>query len=224
MVLVNAIYFKAAWKDEFENEPTKPAPFHVKGGGAKNVPTMNNETWYGYASRNGYTVVCLPYLGSDLQFLVLLPDRADGLAGLEAKITPALLASCATLNTELVNLWLPKFKMEPPDMELSGELEALGMKTAFDIPGGSANFDGIAPRTPDEYLYISAVFHKTFISLDEHGTEAAAATAEPMAVGAALNEAPPKIYNVHVDHPFIFAIQDCKSGACLFIGRVNDPR
>ena len=226
LVLVNAIYFKAAWQDEFEDNSTRPASFHVNGGGAKKVPTMIQETQYGYAKKEGYTAVALPYIGSDLQLLVLLPDKANGLAALEAKLTPGMLAGCAKLDPTDVVLWLPKFKIEPPAMELSGELQALGMKTAFDDPAGSANFDGIAPRTRGDYLYISEVFHKTFLSLDEHGTEAAAATVVMMPVGAAApgGPPPPKPKEVHVDHPFIFAIQDCNSGACLFLGCVNDPR
>jgi serpin B len=97
------------------------------------------------------------------------------------------------------------------------------MKTAFDQPQGSANFDRIAPRKPDDYLAISEVFHKTFLALDEEGTEAAAATAVVMMEAAARRpvEKPPE---VRVDHPFLFAIQHRESGACLFLGRVVDPR
>lgn len=223
LVLVNAIYLKAAWSDEFEKYYTEPGPFHVDGGGAQNVPMMKQDNNYGYARRAGCTVVSIPYVGSDLQFLVFLPNRANGLAALEAKLTPALLASCANLKPVFVELWLPRFRMEPPPMELSGALKALGMPSAFDDPYGSANFDGIAPLRPNQNLYISRVFHKTFLSLDEHGTEAAAATA-PTAYAESAPGPEPKPVKVHVDHPFLFAIQDCKSGACLFIGRVTDPR
>ena len=222
LVLVNAIYFKAAWADEFSKEGTQPSPFHVNGGEAHDTPMMKNSTKYGYAKKEGYTAVTLPYIGSGLQFLVLLPDDAKGLPALEANLTTAMLADCAKLETTEVDLWLPKFKMEPAVMKLSEQLKALGMKTAFDDPPGSANFDGISPRKPDKYLYISEVFHKTFLSLDEHGTEAAAATAVAMMEALAMKPEPPK--EVHVDHPFLFAIQDRNSGACLFLGRVNDPR
>jgi serpin B len=223
LVLVNAIYLKAAWEHEFQKEVTDPAPFQVNGRDAHDVPTMKNQAHYGYAKRDGYTAVSLPYIGSELQFLVLLPDDAKGLPALEAKLTPALLADCAKLEPVKVRLWLPKFKMEPPLMQLSDQLKALGMKTAFDDPHGSADFDGIAPRKPGDYLYISEVFHKTFISVDENGTEAAAATAVAMMAGSAVRREDEPVL-VHVDHPFLFAIQDCKSGACLFLGRVTDPR
>lgn len=222
LVLVNAIYFKAAWMNEFADGATQPAPFRTGGGEARNIPTMRHTSKYGYAQKEGYTAVTLPYIGSGLQFLILLPDDAKGLPALEAKLTPEMLAGSAKLETREVDLSMPKFKMEPPVMQLSAQLKALGMKTAFDDPQGSANFDAMAPRSPDEYLYISEVFHKTFLSLDEHGTEAAAATAVVMM--RALAEMPSEPKEVRVDHPFIFAIQDRNSGACLFLGRMNDPR
>jgi serpin B len=95
------------------------------------------------------------------------------------------------------------------------------MKTAFDKPHGSANFDRVAPRKPDDYLYISEVFHKTFIEVDEKGTEAAAATAVVMMAGSAFHPNPPQPIEVRVDRPFLFAIQHRDSGACLFLGRVT---
>jgi serine protease inhibitor len=121
-------------------------------------------------------------------------------------------------------LYLPKFKLEPPTITLAKQFEALGMKTAFDQPKGSANFDRMAPRKPDDYLYISQIFHKTFIAVDEKGTEAAAATAVAMLAGTALRSPPPPPIEVKVDRPFVYAIQNVPSGVCLFLGRVTDPR
>jgi len=166
--------------------------------------------------------VSVPYADRQLQFLVLLPDEPNGLAGLEAKLTPALLASCARLNGAQVILHLPKFKLEPALMQLGEALRSLGMTSAFDQPRGSANFDGMAPRWPDDYLYFSEVFHKTFLSLDEEGTEAAAATAVVEAEAASMLVEPYE--EVRVDHPFVFAIQHRASGACLFLGRVRQAR
>jgi serpin B len=97
------------------------------------------------------------------------------------------------------------------------------MKTAFDQPKGSANFDKIAPRRPDDYLYISQIFHKAFIAVDEKGTEAAAATAVAMLASSAMRQASPPI-EVKVDRPFVYAIQHVPTGVCLFLGRVTDPR
>ena len=100
------------------------------------------------------------------------------------------------------------------------------MKSAFNEPRGSADFSRIAPRRPDDYLCVSEVFHKTFLSLDEDGTEAAAATAvmAGICIGMEVASEKPKPIEVRVDHPFLFAIQHRPSGACLFLGRVTDPR
>jgi serpin B len=98
------------------------------------------------------------------------------------------------------------------------------MKTAFNIPRGSANFDKIAPRKPNDYLYISNIFHKTFIALDEKGTEAAAATAVVMMRATSMPAPKPPPIVVKIDRPFVYAIQHVPSGVCLFLGRVTDPR
>ncbi len=102
-------------------------------------------------------------------------------------------------------------------------LRALGVKRAFDVPRGSADFSRIARRKPDDYLALSDVFHKTFIEVDEEGTEAAAATAITM-VTLGMATTPPKPFEVRVDRPFLFAIQHRASGTCLFLGRIANPK
>jgi len=226
LVLANAIYLKAPWADPFSEPATQQEPFHVRGGTPVNVSTMQkrNEN-FGYAKQDGFTAVSLPYSGADLQFLILFPDEINGLHALESKLTSELLAGCAKLEKRDVDLHLPKFKLEPPTMALAENFEALGMKSAFDRPVGSANFDRMAPRKPNDYLYISQIFHKTFIAVDEKGTEAAAATAVAMlATSAAMRNTPPPPIEVKVDRPFVYAIQHVPSGVCLFLGRVTDPR
>jgi serpin B len=143
---------------------------------------------------------------------------------MENKLNASAFADCTKTKESDVFLHLPKFKFEPPTIQLSDQLQALGMKTAFDIPQGSANFDRMAPRRPNSYLAISEVFHKTFIAVDEKGTEAAAATAVAMMAMTGMFKPPPKPIEVKVDRPFVYAIQHVPSGACLFIGRVTDPR
>jgi serpin B len=226
LVLANALYLKAPWADPFAEPATQPEQFHVRGGTPLNVPTMRKRSEnFGYAKHDGFTAVSLPYSGADLQFLVLLPDDVNGLRALEAKLTSGLLAGCAKLETHDVDLHLPKFKLEPPTMALAEKFEALGMKSPFDQPPGSANFSKIAPRRPNNYLYISQIFHKTFIAVDEKGTEAAAATAVAMlATSARMQNTPPPPIEVKVDRPFVYAIQHVPSGVCLFLGRVTDPR
>jgi serpin B len=225
LVLANALYLKAPWASEFSEKATKPEQFHIRGGAAVDVPMMRKtDKNFGYAKRDGYTVVSPPYAGNDLQFVVLLPDDINGLRELESKLSADILAGCAKLQKRDVDLYLPKFKLEPPTIALAKQFEALGMKTAFDQPKGSANFDKIAPRTPDDYLYISQIFHKTFIAVDEKGTEAAAATAVAMLAATGLRSPPPPPIEVKVDRPFVYAVQHVPSGVCLFLGRVTDPR
>jgi len=223
LALVNAIYLKAPWAKPFSKGSTAPQPFHVRGGDGVDVPTMTGLSYCGYARRDGFTAVSLPYNDRDLQFLILLPDDAKGLPALEKKVSATLLAQCTKFEMQDINLHLPTFKFEPPTLNLGATLQGLGMQSAFDQPRGSANFDRLAPRKPNDYLYISAVFHKTFIAVDEEGTEAAAATAVAMAVGAAAGPKPEPL-EVKIDRPFFYAIQHVPSGTCLFIGRVTDPR
>jgi len=224
LVLTNALYLKAPWADPFSEKTTQPEPFHVRGGAPVNLPMMRKTARFGYAKREGFTAVSLPYAGDDLQFLILLPGEVNGLRALETKLTAHVLAECAKLEAHDVDLHLPKFKLEPPTIVLAETLQALGMKSAFDIPRGSANFDKMAPRKPNDYLYISNVFHKTFIAVDEKGTEAAAATAIVMMRATAIRSPKPPPIEVKVDRPFIYAIQRVPGGDCLFLGRVTDPR
>ncbi len=224
LVLVNALYLKAPWAKKFNAESTRALPFHLHSNKTAEVPTMFRHDNLGYAKRDGYQAVTIPYRGDDLHFLLIVPDLVDGLPELEKKFTAGQLAENRVLESVDVELYLPKFKIEPPTVELGEHLKRLGIKQAFDMPPGSANFDAIAPRLPDEYLYISQVLHKTFFALDEKGTEAAAATAIMMLAGSAYNPNPPKPVVVRADRPFLYAVQDRKSGTCLFLGKVADPR
>jgi serpin B len=223
LVLVNAIYLKAPWAFAFPVSATRPEPFLAGGDKAVDVPTMVGNKSAGFAAFDGFSAVGLRYSGWELQFLILLPDERDGLAALEHKLTSQLLVECGNAPQRELILHLPKFKLEPALLPLGKELQKLGMTTAFDRPRGSANFDRIAPRRPEDYLYISEVYHKTFLKLDEQGTEAAAATAVAMRA-AGIARQPPKPIEVKVDRPFLFAIQHRPSGACLFLGHVTDPR
>lgn len=224
LVLVNAVYLKAPWAKEFSTYSTAPRPFHVNGGAAEDRPTMLRQANFGYRKLANCAAVTVPYAGEELQFLAIVPDKIDGLAEVERSLDAALLAECAAAPATDVVLELPKFRLEPERMALADALGALGMKTAFDQPKGSADFSRMAARTPEDYLFISAVFHKTFLALDERGTEAAAATAVVMAAGSAAPRPKPKPIELKLDRPFLFAIQHRASGTCLFLGRVTDPK
>ena len=114
LVLANAIYLKAPWGSEFNEALTKPKPFHARGGAAVDVPAMQQQKPFRYAKRDGLTIVGIPYSGSELQFVILLPDDLNGLAKLESKLSAETLKQCATLQTQDVDLELPKFKFAPP--------------------------------------------------------------------------------------------------------------
>lgn len=225
LVVVNAFYFKASWADDFNEATTQPAPFHVAGGKTTvMVPTMTDQRHMRYYRGRGFQAVTLPYAGNQLHCLLIVPDSISGIAAIEAKLTPEILLACAQAESREVNLWLPKFKITPPTLALGAMLQKLGMKTAFDNPPGSADFSAMTEEGPEGSLGISEVFHKTFLELDEKGIEAAAATAVVMPPTVALAPEMPKPVKVKADRPFLFAIQHASSGACLFFGRVSDPR
>ena len=226
LVLVNALYLKAPWEKAFEAHTTDKRAFRVGGDRLAYVPTMHRTASLGYAHENDLTIVTIDYLGDGLQFVIALPDEGAALDAVAAKLTPVHFARWATLADQSrreVALYLPRFKVEGATIRLGEALRALGVRQAFDVPKGSANFDRIAPRQADDYLAISDVFHQTFIAVDEQGTEAAAATAIGM-ITLGMMATPPKPIEVRVDRPFLFAIQHRASGACLFLGRIADPR
>src|SRR5207237_9067221 len=145
---------KAPLQLELNDAVTKTNPIHVHGAAPVNVSTMAQRKQFGYAKRDDFVVVALPYSGGELQFVILLPDQANGLAKLESKLSADLLTQCAKLEPQDVDLELPKFKIEPPTIPLGETLQALGMKTAFDVPQGSGTLDYITQHIPVKYLTI----------------------------------------------------------------------
>ena len=210
LVLVNAIYLKAAWLTPFAEEATSTAPFTRPDGTTVDVPMMHGGGELPYAQGAGWRAVELPYVGGTVAMLVIVPDD---MAGFEAGFDDqALGAIVAGLDTHEVILGLPKFGAESR-VELGPVLAALGMPTAFT---DAADFSGI---TTQEQLLISAVIHQANIDVDEKGTEAAAATAVIMRETAA----PDGMVTLTVDRPFLFALRDTESSAVLFLGRIADP-
>ncbi|HZP58970.1 MAG TPA: serpin family protein [Opitutaceae bacterium] len=217
---------RTRWLSPFDPKATKPTPFFVHGSESVMVPTMAQQNIYGYVSHSfhGFSVVALRYEGGELQLSIILPDARDGLAAVESNITTDLLAECVKLPQREVALYLPKFKFASPSMLLGVQLRQLGLKAAFDVPFGSANFDRLAPRKPNDYLSLGEVFHRAFIAIDEKETEAAAAGDTLVLDTFDVSANASKPIEVRVDHPFLFAIQHVPTGACLFLGRVTDPR
>jgi len=206
LVLVNAIYLKAAWQTPFPEDATAPAPFTRPDGSTVDVATMHLTANLRYAAVHGWQAVELPYVGNGLAMTIIVPGDgalgADGLASIEA-----------AMSERSVILSLPKWGQET-QLNLAGTLAAMGMLNAFDP--ALADFSGI---TKEDWLYISAVVHNANIDVDEHGTEAAAATAVVMG----RTSIPTDQVTLTVDRPFLFALRDMRTGAILFLGRVVDP-
>lgn len=218
MVLVNAIYFKAPWMNEFEENKTKDAEFFISLAEKTNVRMMNKTDSFQYADFGDVQVLKLPYRQGVFSMLAILPKAKEGLRSVEANLTAAEIERYQTkLERRRVNVFLPKFRVEQT-FDLIPPLEALGVKSAFS--SGAADFSGIGGKRD---LFISAAIHKAFVEVDEAGTEAAAATAIAMRLTAAYPGAVEEIVTFRADHPFLYLIQDDRSGAILFMGKVGRP-
>jgi serpin B len=212
MVLVNSVYFKGTWEQTFNAPNTQPGRFEGASGDSE-VAYMRGQKDCMLAAIDGLHILSLPYQG-DMSFVVLLPDapRATGLGHLETSLSAAQWDRWrARLEPARVDLALPRFK-DAYTQELSRPLQALGMKLAF----GQADFSRMLAGESD--LRIDKVQHKAVVDVNETGTVAAAATAVALTRGIE-----PQVVSLRVDHPFLYAITDERSGAILFLGRFLDP-
>jgi serine protease inhibitor len=221
LVIVNAIYFLGDWENPFLRDLTRPAPFHLSASETRNVPTMNQSNTYFVGHQGAVTALQIPYKGSAMSMLFLVPDAIDGLPAVEGALgAKALDSLVSAMKPRYLELALPKFEVNPGgSLSLGEDLRALGMTAAFDSK--RADFTGIAnPVDPLQRLFAGQVFHKAFVRVDEKGTEAAAASAMGIPTGAGPGGGPPQ---VRIDRPFLFLIRDNASGMVLFLGRVTDP-
>jgi len=237
LVLANAVYFKADWLHPFSTAATRDGPFYLLDGSEAIVPLMEQEEDFRYTSGEGYQAIELPYSGEDLSMVILVPKQAaersdpwlpspppplpsgpiDPLhfGEFERSLVAERFASIvAGLQSMTVHLVMPTFTYAS-GLALKDTLARMGMTDAF--TPHVADFSGMDGT---RLLYISDVVHKAFVAVDEKGTEAAAATAVPVAT----IDLPPEPVHLTIDCPFIFVIRDVKTGAILFVGRVLDPR
>lgn len=212
LVLTNAVYFNAAWQQPFDEGMTVEDTFTRLDGEPVQVPMMQQSADFGYAVMDGFQVVELPYEGGELSMLILLPDANEFHRVEEAFSYELLEDALSGLRMKNLALRMPVFETSSA-FDLSEALQALGMTDAFDRSADFSGMDG----TRD--LFISAVVHKAFVSVDEAGTEAAAATAVVMQLKALMD--PP--LTVSVDRPFLFLVRDNPTGSILFAGRILDP-
>jgi len=212
LVLTNAIYFNAAWEYPFDEDVTADGPFYLLDGGQVIVPMMEQTESFGYTDGEGYQAVELRYDGGELSMIILLPEVGQFQAFEEGLQSQQVSDIISDLRHTEVTLTMPRFEFDS-EFSLKDTLAGMGMPIAF---SGAADFSGMT-GSPD--LFISEVIHKAFVSLDEAGTEAVAATAVIMDESAMPGEP----VEVTIDHPFIFLIRDIETGAILFVGRVLNP-
>ncbi|MEA5450720.1 serpin family protein [Leptolyngbya sp. CCNP1308] len=216
LVLVNAIYFKGAWSEAFDPARTTDRPFTLASGETVQHPLMAQQDDYLYLETDQFQSVSLPYGDASLSFEVILPAPGTDLATLAAQLTPENWQSwMVQMRSRPGEIQLPKLQFEY-EADLIPTLQALGMGIAFE---DGADFSGLTELD----AFINQVRHKTFIEVNEAGTEAAASTAIGiMPTSIALPPDPP--FEMVVDRPFLAAIRDRNTGTVLFVGAIVDPR
>lgn len=222
LVVTNAIWFKGRWENPFPASATKNEPFRTSTKSSVTTPMMHMTDSMRFAAPPGSGVKLLEmrYADSQIAMLVVLPDDPRGAAKLESNLSPdGFVKWTGALSKERVNVTLPKFAFRSGG-PMGATLSDLGMKVAF---GPNADFQGIgaSPLRESERLFIGQVFHQTWISVDEIGTEAAAATGGTMTT-TSLDMSP--IVDFRADHPFLFFVYEPEHGRILFGGRVVDPK
>jgi serpin B len=213
LVLTNAVYFRASWKYPFDDGNTRDGAFMLLGGEEITTLVMEQTQQFDYAEGEGYQAVELPYVGEDVSMVIIAPEL-EQFEAFEANLDADRLDSVLeNLERTNVTLRMPKFEFGS-DFQLSKTLRDMGMPAAFSAE--EADLSGIDGT---QRFFIRDVPHKGFVSVDEMGTEAAAATA----VVIEEESVAPTPIEVTIDSPFIFVIRDVETGAILFVGRVLDP-
>lgn len=235
-VLVNAIYFKGDWLEQFKESNTKEKDFYVNKETIVKAQMMNQKNGFRYYMDENFQYLELPYKGEDISMIVALPIKPGTIStdafsyeklvefSQENIVYDFDLPSAETLmdlnnkmRTREVDVYLPKFKLET-EYQMNEDLIEMGMIEAFDE--WTAQFDNMWIRNPSENLYISKVIHKAFVEVNEEGTEAAAAT---VAIGAVATSAPARPIEFNANHPFAFYLQENSTGEILFLGKVVKP-
>jgi leukocyte elastase inhibitor len=221
-VLLNAVYFKAAWLSVFDKRDTRDEAFNLTAANKVQVPMMHRTASYAVLARPGFRVISIPYAVRALSMIVVVPDKIDGVRETAAQLDAGKIAQLVTAVRmapyKRVELALPRFKAAY-SVDLIPPFKVAGMKLAF---SDKADFSGMTGRSVEKGgLKIGAIAHRAVIDVEEEGTEAAAATAIVMVPTAAMPQTPEPF---RVDRPFLFYIVDEASGAILFQGRISNPR
>ncbi len=209
LVLTNALYFKGAWRSPFDANATQDAPFRTLEGGTRQVRMMRRSDVFPRMAGEGFDAVALPYVGRAFRMLVIIPHEGR-FAEVEARLSAGFLDGVrAGLKSSFISLGFPRFEVKQA-FPLPEPLKALGMVDAF---SDRADFSGM---TGQQGLKLTHAQHQGFVSVDEQGTEAAAATA----ISAGPTSMPEAFV---VDRPFLFLIEDVETKGVLFLGRILKP-
>lgn len=210
MYLINAVYFKGIWQTKFNKSNTADAPFYNASGTEQQVPMMKLEQKFNYYSDDIAAYLALPYGNDGFSMQLMLPHENKTIDDVINNLETESSSYTEHFSSTLVNVQLPRFKVEC-EYSLNENLKEMGMVSAF---SGSADLSGIA-----EGIFISEVKHKTYISVDEEGTEAAAVTSVEVLENAHLD---PPSTNFIVNRPFVFTICENSTGAILFMGVIEE--
>ncbi len=220
MYLINAVYFNGKWKYEFDPDKTKKRTFYTASGEGVKTDFMTQEGTFKYMKNEGLSVIELPYGNGSFNMYLFLPGTKktisrDFVSSLNNEKFERFIGK---LDSGTVKLRLPKWKYHYDIPNLKPVLSRMGMSVAFQP--GQANFSDMYPSEAN--AYISKVVHKTYIKVDEEGTEAAAVTSTGMTT-TSTTTGPDPIPVIDVNHPFLYVITEKQTGAVLFLGIVNNP-
>jgi serine protease inhibitor len=215
LFLINAIYFKGNWTKKFDKQETTNRPFYLADGSQKQHPMMSQSGKYRYYENDSFQAVSLPYGKGRLSLYVFLPRQNSNLEAFQQQLSNESWQQwMSQFSMRNGSIQLPRFKFDY-DVELNNALKALGMETAFT---DKANFTNMTPNP----VAISKVKHKTFVEVNEEGTEAAAVTSVGIvATSARIQDEP---FQMNVDRPFFCAIRDNQTGTILFMGSIKEPK
>lgn len=215
LVLTNAVYFKGQWKAKFSWWKTRKSDFSISDNDKVKVPLMHLKEKYNYYKNEKLQAIEMPYKGDEISMLIFLPQEMDGLKDVENILTTEKLDTILLkMATREVDAYIPRFKITWESFSLREDIIALGISDAFDP--AKADFSGMIDK--NRKIWISNVFQKAVVEVNEEGTEAAAATAGVMKQSIHIE---PPVFRA--DHPFLFIIRDTRSGSILFMGRMMNP-
>jgi serpin B len=218
MALVNTVYFKAPWANEFSDNYTRAGDFTVSADETIDAEMMRQNESFNYVANDTAALLEMPYEGGEVSMVIILPNEVDGLGDTRAWLSEGNLdEALESMESEYIAVSIPKFKMAT-DLKLGEILAAMGLEDAFSDT--AADFSGMSPDAVDDGLHIDKVLHQAVIDVNEDGTEAAAATVVIMGVRGVP---PTPQVSFTADHPFLFVIRHNATGEILFAGQVVRP-